>query len=186
MLNIFIINPLYFNFFFGGVKMYPFLNVVPGLGTIELIIIIIGLGLVVLEMFFPGFGAAGVLGLILLLVGIVMTANSLFEALILIIIIIALLGIALVIVLKSASKGHLSKTLILNDALDDESGFRGTEDLDSFVGKEGETITPLRPSGIAVFDGDKLDVVTEGEFIPANTRVKIIEVSGRRIVVRKE
>lgn len=164
----------------------PLFSFVSGLGTIQLICFAVGLALVIFEMFHPGFGAPGIMGLILLAIGVVATAKDPFEAMIMVIIILALLGIALALVLHSASKGRLSKTLILSEALDTESGFRGTDDLNEYLGKAGESITPLRPSGIAVFDGIKLDVVTEGEFIPVNTRIKIIAVSGRRVVVRKE
>jgi len=45
--------------------------------------------------------------------------------------------------------------------------------------------TVLRPSGIVNFDGIKLDVVSEGEFIQPGSKVKIIKVEGRRIVVKK-
>ena len=53
-----------------------------------------------------------------------------------------------------------------------------------FLGKEGETTTVCRPTGMAEFDGVKLNVVSEGEFLPAGTRVRIVQVEGSRIVVR--
>ena len=46
-------------------------------------------------------------------------------------------------------------------------------------------MTPLRPAGIAEIDGEKVDVVTEGEFLPVGTSVQVIKVNGRRIIVRK-
>lgn len=159
------------------------------IGNIDLVqalILVIGLGLVVFEMFYPGFGAPGIIGIILLLVGIIWTAQSLFEALVMIIILLAILGLALTFVLHSATKGKLSKILILTDSLKKESGFSGTEDMEYFLGKEGITQTILRPSGTAEFDGVKLDVVSQGDFISKGTEVKIIQVSGRRIVVQKK
>jgi len=146
---------------------------------------ILGFILVIFEMFNPGFGAAGVTGIILLILGIIQTANTILEAFILIIIIIAILGIALTLALHSATKGRLSKTLVLNDSLKKESGYIGTEDLNYFLNREGTTLTVLRPSGIVDFDGVKLDVVSESEFLPKGTKVRVIKVSGRRIVVRK-
>lgn len=53
------------------------------------------------------------------------------------------------------------------------------------IGKEGETITMLRPAGIAKIDGKKMDVVAEGAFIPEHTQIKVIAVTGNRVVVRK-
>jgi membrane-bound ClpP family serine protease len=165
--------------------MPPLFSFVEAIGIIQIVLLIVGLILIVIEMFSPGFGAPGITGLILLVAGIVFTARSLLEALIMIVIILAILGVALTLVLHSASKGRLSKTLILSDSLNKEEGFSGTEDLEYFVGREGKTLTVLRPAGTAEFDGVKLDVVSEGEFIPKNTRVKVKKVTGRRIVVTK-
>jgi len=139
----------------------------------------------VFEIFCPGFGVPGIAGIILLVVGVVLTAKSMFEAIIMIIILLALIGIALVLVLHSASKGRLSRTMILSEVLDSESGYKISDDFTEYLGKEGISLTPLRPAGIAMFDGVKLDVVTEGEFIAKNKRVKVIKVTGRRIVVRE-
>lgn len=156
-----------------------------GITPLSGICFLIGFILVIIEMFHPGFGAPGITGLILLAVGIIVTARSPLEALIMVIIILAILGIMLTLVLHSATKGRLSKMLILNDSLKKESGFIGTEDLEYFLEKEGTALTILRPAGTADFDGVKLDVVSESEFIQKGSRIKVIKVEGRRIVVRQ-
>jgi membrane-bound ClpP family serine protease len=152
---------------------------------IQALLLIVGLGLVVFEMFHPGFGAPGIIGGILLFIGIISTAKTIFDAAIMIVIILAILGIALTFVLQSATKGRLSRILILNEAQKKEAGYNGTEDLEYFIGKEGVVFSILRPSGTVDFDGVKLDVVSEGNFIPKDTKVKVIKVEGRKIVVRE-
>jgi membrane-bound ClpP family serine protease len=147
---------------------------------------VLGLILLIFEMFHPGFGAPGITGLILLIVGVVVSAQTWMERLILIVIILAILGIALTFVLRSASKGYLSRKLVLSHSSKKESGYSGTEDLEYFLGKEGLAVTVLRPAGTANFDGVKLDVVTEGEFVPKDAKIKVIKVEGRRIVVRSQ
>jgi len=156
-----------------------------GIQLYQIIILLLGLILLIIEMFTPGFGVAGGTGLILLVAGIILTASTPLEALVMIVILLVILGAALTVVLHSAARGKLSKTLILKDSLSKESGYIGTEDLEYFVGKEGIALTVLRPAGTAEFDGVRLDVVSEGDYIPKNSRVKIIQVTGRRIVVRK-
>jgi membrane-bound serine protease (ClpP class) len=52
------------------------------------------------------------------------------------------------------------------------------------VGKAGTALTPLRPSGTAVINGQRIDVVTEGAMIDRNTPVKVVAVEGMRVVVR--
>lgn len=146
---------------------------------------IIGFILVIIEMFNPGFGAPGITGTILLILGIISVARNLYDVFILVIIILAVLGIALTFVLHSATKGRLSKTLVLTDSLNKEQGFEGTEDLKFFLGKEGKAVTILRPAGTADFDGVKLDVVSESEYIQKDAKIKVIKVEGRRIVVRE-
>lgn len=156
-----------------------------GIQIYQVIILLVGLIFLIIEMFTPGFGVFGGLGLVLLVVGIILTASTPFEALVMVVILLVILGVALSAVLHSAAKGKLSKTLILKDSLNKESGYIGTEDLEYFVGKEGIALTVLRPAGTAEFDGIRLDVVSEGEYIPKNSRVKIVQATGRRIVVKK-
>ena len=161
------------------------LSFVSNIGTVQAILLIVGLGLIFIEIFVPGFGVAGITGIILLIIGIILTAKTIFEALIMIIILLAVLGIAFFFVYRSATTGKLSKSLVLKDSMDKESGYSSTDELKSMVGKEGTALSVLRPSGTADFDGIKLDVVTEGEYIPSGSKIKIIQVSGPRIVVRE-
>ena len=144
-----------------------------------------GLFLVIVEMFHPGFGAPGITGGILLVVAVILTAKNLLQALILIIIIFIILAFMLMLALQSATKGRLSRILVLHEQQKKETGYTGSDDLEYFLDKEGVTLTVLRPAGTADFNGVKLDVVSEGEFIHKNTNVKIIKVQGRRIVVRE-
>jgi membrane-bound ClpP family serine protease len=109
------------------------------IGLIQAIILLTGLGLVIFEMFEPGFGIPGIAGLALLSLGVILTAKTLFEAMVMIVILIAILGIMLVLVIRSASRGTLSKTMVLSESLNKESGFSSIDDYSSFIGKEGIT-----------------------------------------------
>ena len=61
---------------------------------------------------------------------------------------------------------------------------RGTEKgLDQLVGKEGQTLTALRPAGIAFIEDKRVDVVTRGEMIDKESAIKVVKVEGNRIVV---
>jgi membrane-bound serine protease (ClpP class) len=53
-----------------------------------------------------------------------------------------------------------------------------------WLGAQGVTLTPLRPAGTGLFRGDRLDIMSEGEYVPAATTVTIVRVEGNRIVVR--
>lgn len=156
------------------------------ISVIQILILIIGVTLVIVEMFHPGFGAPGITGSILIVIGIILIAKTFEQALILLILILAILGITLSIILHSATKGKLSRSpLILKHSQQKETGYIGINDLEFFLGKEGISSTVLRPSGVADFDGVKIDVVSEGVFIPQGSKVKVIKVSGRSILVRE-
>jgi len=53
------------------------------------------------------------------------------------------------------------------------------------VGRQGKAISLLRPAGRAEFDGEPMDVVTQGDFIQAGEPIEICEVHGNRVVVAR-
>ena len=52
------------------------------------------------------------------------------------------------------------------------------------VGHAGTALTPLRPSGTAIINGQRVDVVTEGAMVDRDTPIKVVAVEGMRVVVR--
>lgn len=166
--------------FYLAMNVFSFIE---GIGTLQAILFIIGLLLLVVEMFIPGFGIAGGAGLVLLILGIILTARTPFEAFVMVIILILLIVGALAIIMRSAKKGKLSKKLILWSAAKHEDGFSTSSDMSALLGKEGIALTVLRPAGSGEFLGQRLDVVTDGTFIERGTKIRIVRTEGRRILV---
>jgi membrane-bound serine protease (ClpP class) len=52
-------------------------------------------------------------------------------------------------------------------------------------GREGVAVSCLRPAGKAMFGDQLADVVTEGDLIPKDARVKVVKIEGNRVVVTK-
>jgi membrane-bound serine protease (ClpP class) len=50
--------------------------------------------------------------------------------------------------------------------------------------QSGTAVTPLRPSGTALINGRRVDVVTEGGMVARNTPIKVVAIEGIRVVVR--
>lgn len=165
-----------------GYDLFGFLYAISWL---QALCFVFGFALLIYEMFHPGFGVPGISGIILLILGIMFTARNFLDAIIMILIILVIIGIILFFVIRSATKGKLNKKLVLSEKLNKEEGYVGRNEPISFLGKEGIAITMLRPSGIVEVDGVKLDVVTEGEFLPKGTKVKVDKIEGMRIVVTK-
>ena len=150
---------------------------------LSVILLVVGFVLLVIEMYVPGFGAFGISGCVLLIGGIIAARPTPLQALIMVVIILALLCIVLSVSIHSASKGRLSKSkLVLNDVSIERPE---PEELAYFVDKKGVAVTVLRPAGMAEFDGVKLNVVSDGEFIPEGAAVRVARVEGNRIVVVK-
>lgn len=151
-----------------------------------LLCFLIGVGLLVLEAFMPGFGLPGITGVVLQVVAVALTWlwHGPVAALGMLLIILSVLAIAISVSLRSVANGKLSKSrIILRDTESNEAGYRSAQDTEIFLGREGETTTVLRPTGMAEFDGVKLNVISEGEFIPAGVKVRIVRVEGSRILV---
>jgi len=55
----------------------------------------------------------------------------------------------------------------------------------NWLGRVGQTTSALRPAGIAEIDGERVDVVSDGEMIEAGTTIVVSRVDGNRIVVRR-
>lgn len=53
------------------------------------------------------------------------------------------------------------------------------------LGREGEALTLLRPAGTVLIGDEKIDVVSEGEYITKGSKVRVIAVEGNKVVVRK-
>ncbi len=70
--------------------------------------------------------------------------------------------------------------------LTSEKGFSSARDrIDDLLSAEGVAITTLKPSGIANINGDQVDVTSKGEMIEKNTKIKVIDLKGDRIVVKR-
>lgn len=146
-----------------------------------LILLVLGFVLVLVEMHIPGFGVPGILGVLSLIAGVMLFARSPTEALVITIIIVALLCVALSFVIRSATKGRLAHSkLVLHEV---SVPTVSENDLTFFVGRTGEARTALRPSGIAEFDGVRLNVVSDGEWIENGRKIRVERVEGNRIVV---
>ena len=152
-----------------------------------IICFIIGIGLLILEAFMPGFGVPGITGIVLEVITLVMTwfEHGPLATLAMLLIVLLVLAIAISTSLRSITRGRLSKSsLVHSETESNEDGYRSIEDLAVFMDKEGTATTVLRPAGIADFEGVRLNVSSEGDYLPAGTTVRIIKVEGAKILVR--
>ncbi len=163
----------------------------------ELVLFVVGVILLLVEIFvIPGFGIAGISGLILVIgsLGISLIGNVGFsfpsgaainEALWTLAITLVLgivLGFSLARYLPRSSR---FRQLVLAPELSSAFGYTAAETRDTLIGSVGVAVTPLRPAGSATFDTERVDVITSGEFIEAGTSVRVVDVRGSRVEVRE-
>ena len=152
-----------------------------------IICFLFGVLMFIVEMFTPGFGVAGGLGIASFAAIIVMQfmANSLKSALFISAILVLLLAVIIVLFIRSFQKGALSRSRIVNNtAVEGESSPVVKEKSMSIVGKTGTAITALRPAGIAEIDGVRMNVSTYGNFIEPGKEVVVAAVEGLNIFVK--
>jgi membrane-bound serine protease (ClpP class) len=157
-------------------------------------IILLGVGSIALaiEVFvLPGFGVAGVTGIVALaaavflaLVGNSPTAAAVTQAFV-------VLGVSAAITLGVgyAWLRHLPNSgrfagLFLRGGAHRADGYMAALPRADLVGQDGIALTDLRPAGTAQIGPERVDVVTEGEYVPQGGAVRVVRSEGYRHVVR--
>lgn len=144
--------------------------------------LLLGAGLMILEIFLPGFGLPGISGIVLIGAGVVLAAihHGMLVAVVILLVVIALLALVLSWVMRAAARGDYHSDIFLKE----KDELHSKEDMQVLIGKKGRASSVLRPAGIGDFDGVRLNVVTEGGFIERDLPIEIVSVDGTRIVVK--
>ena len=157
-------------------------------GTLIMILCyILGSGLIIMEAFMPGFGVAGIAGIILEIVAIFLT-NTCFGmvwSLIATFLVLLFIGAAIFIAYRSAMKGRLSKSPLVLKETEDNAAAAAAPALSDWLDKEGTTVTSLRPAGFIEIGGTRLNASTAGEFLTKGTAVRVVGAEGDHLVIRK-
>lgn len=158
-------------------------------------IILLGLGFiaVLVEVFLlPGFGVAGILGALLMGAAVVLAMLGSFPSGGEVVQALAVLGASVVITLAVAYAWlrHLPNSrrfagLVHRESVQAAEGYVSALPRGDLVGRMGTAATDLRPAGVALLDGERIDVVTEGEYISAGSRITVVRAEGYRHVVRQ-
>jgi membrane-bound serine protease (ClpP class) len=157
-------------------------------------VLLLGLGLIALgvEVFvLPGFGVAGFLGIgaiaaamVLALIGAAPTTGDVTQAL-------AILAASLLITaavvyawLRHIPSSNRFGGLFLKQGMPQAEGYISAAMRADLMGKDGVALTDLRPAGTATIAGERVDVVTEGEYLNQGSAVRVIRSEGYRLVVQ--
>jgi len=148
------------------------------------------LGLVALvgEFYFPvgGFFLVAALVLFVAAVGVVLMWGTRTEA------IVGVIGFCVGVPIVGWLMVRAWKSMALKSGLDPKRA-GGTvaesvpelSELDGLRGQVGQTATPMRPAGVVLFDGQRVDALTEGMMLDAGVHVQCVGVKAGRVIVRK-
>ncbi len=167
----------------------------------EILLFIAGIALIAVEIFvLPGFGIAGISGIVLVVLGLSLALidNIIFETdmnlgmkeLLKSILLVAsstvLSLVGSILISKRMYKATRFAGLILDSTQDSEEGFVvNAVELSPLVGKEAVTHTILRPSGKVSVDNDIYDACCEESFIDKGEKVVIIKHEAGQLYVKK-
>jgi len=185
------LGALCLSLFFGG---HLLVNLA---GLEELLLFGAGLGLLALEVFvLPGFGIAGVLGIVCVVAALVLTlvglpldvafqTGALREPLGRVTAALVVTVVLMLLALRVLPRSRAGRGLVLASSAASSEGFVA-HDTSRWLGQVGLSESELRPAGVARFGAERVDVVSEGPFVARGVAVRVVLVEGVRVVVRPE
>jgi membrane-bound serine protease (ClpP class) len=169
--------------FFGG-------HIIAGASN-WVILALFGLGVVALLFelhVLPGHGISGLIGALLIIASIVLAFGAAFwfEGILYTFASLAIAIIVFLVLLRWLPESAFVRRFAFAGAQSVEAGYATAKPLDYLVGKHGLAETYLRPAGVASIDGNRYQVQTRGDFIPAQTPIVVSRVEGATIFVTRE
>jgi len=152
---------------------------------LPIVLIIVGVSLIVAEVYLiPGLNIVGVLGALMVVfaVGVAFVQVGTLGGIVALLSAGGLTGTAFWWLWSS---GAWDRFILVASLKPDENLLeRESEQRAKYLGKRGTAVTPLRPTGVAEIQGDRIEVVTEGDFISAGSEIKVVAMDRRKYFVR--
>lgn len=150
--------------------------------TVIITLILVGTVAILLELFLPG-GIVGVIGTLCLLGAIILTFNEygLGAGVAVTVGILVMTTLALYFWMKNFDRLPWIKSVILTQTVGKDTTPDKNREL---INKTGETLTALGPSGKALIEDKKLDVMAESGYIDQGTPIIVVHADGSKIIVR--
>jgi len=163
---------------------------------IEILMFVVGLGLILVEVFvIPGFGLAGIGGIILILASLFLSLvgqdpfldwDDVSNAIIQLSVSLLAALVLIFLLARFLPKSNIFKKFILSEEEKATEGYTSRTNLSELLGAEGKSLTTLRPAGTAEINGKRIDVVTDSEYIEHGKPIVVTAVEGMRVVVREK
>lgn len=164
----------------------------------EIGVLILGIALIALEVFvIPGFGIAGISGIVAVVCSLIfiMLGNDNFNfdfvpseeirkaALVVLIGIFSSVVMLFILGYRFTSSKMFQRVALVTEQKS-EDGYIATSYSEELVGKEGEAITILRPSGRVEIEDEIYDAYTRGEYVEKGEKIKVVSQEGTSLKVK--
>lgn len=134
------------------------------------------------EVFIPG-GVLGIIGGILLTIAVILAfSQSVTFGVLAMVGVVVLVAVMMALWIRFFPHTWVGRRMTVGNSL---AGADSGGHYAGLIGKEGLTTSGLRPGGYAELDGSRVDVVTDGEWIEAGMRIRVLDVRGNRVIVQK-
>ena len=160
----------------------------------EIMLFFLGLILVFVDLFFvAGFGVMAIPGVGLMIIGLFLslmgrtelwTLGSISDALTPLLAAMIITTILAIVMIRMLPKSSFWERVVLTTEEKASDGYR-VSPYEDFGGATGIARTDLRPSGTGEFDGRRVSVATEGNFLEKDSPITVVNIGGSYIIVRK-
>ena len=151
----------------------------------EIIIFLIGVIFITIEIILPGIGLFAIIGMLAIFYSFIMALGGNMAAFYALLLSLLIAIIFFALILKKIPSSKLWNNVVLKDSESSIKGFSSSLDYSSLLGKKGVVIAKLRPAGSIEIAEQKIDVISQGEFIDIGVMVEIVEIIGNKIIVKK-
>ena len=163
----------------------------------EIALFVLGVGLIIVELFMPGFGIAGISGIVLVLVALLtsLVGNvgfsfpplpSFMPGIYTLAATLGLLVVGIIATARMMPGAARVSALVLAPELRSMDGYTSAASHTEYIDRTGPALTPLRPSGVMMIGDERVDVITSGEYIDAGETVRVVSARGTRVEVRRQ
>ncbi len=155
---------------------------------LAIILLVLGMAAIFMEVFIPSGGliSVGAIGCIIGSVAVAFVQAGATAGFIFLMAALLLTPTCLIVAFGFLPKTPMGKRLTLTQSQRKEEGYSAqSAQYQELLGKEGVTLSALRPSGEARIEGKRYDVVTEGDMVEPNAKIVVYKTEGNRIVVRR-
>jgi membrane-bound ClpP family serine protease len=158
-----------------------------------ILLILLGLLLLVIEVFVPSGGAITTLAIVALIVGVVMVfyapeseGGGRTSGFLAIAALFVLIPIVMGVAFHFWPKTPMGKKFFLPEPEADSTfaALPEFEELEELKGQIGKTVTPHGTSGSTIIQGRRIDTKTEGLFVEAGRWVRVVDVRAGQVTVR--